>query len=399
MDAGNWRIRAPSSVIRDFRTPANVRLPDGTPLPDHYHDYMYLPAEIDDGGVHVNSSIMNHGFYLLAAGGRHRRLGHDPEVGGIGIMKAARIVGAAGAWLLTPASDFENARYAFAHAAEALHGEDSEEWIAVHSAMDAIGVPGTWERPLEPEPARPAAEPELPATVPTSPTSAAPHGAPEPTNSTTPRSPPTSTAPSAPGQDTLGTPPQEQAPSPAEEPISERNDSLNRAERTGYPLVLFLVGALTLSGAAVVAYVYRPGRSSPTRWKPPSWQSPKQAASGSMPASFGTLSPAGGTAAILLQGKLLTSREGMVVGRAASICHVQLGDPTVSRRHARLRWANGALLVEDLNSAAGTHLDGTALRPFRPRRVNAGQTLRIAGLRYTFETARQASTATDGFDE
>lgn len=395
MDTGNWRIRAPSSVIRDLQTPANVRLPGGTPLPDHYDDYMYLPADIDDGGVHVNSSIMNHGFYLLAEGGRHRRLGHDPEVDGVGIMKAARIVGAAAAWLLTPASDFADARYAFAHAAEALHGEDSEEWIAVHIAMDAIGIPGTWERPLEPEPARPAAEPELPATVPTSPTSAAPHGAPEPTNSTTP----TSTAPSAPGQDTLATPPQEQAPSPAEEPISERNDSLNRAERTGYPLVLFLVGALTLAGAAIIAYVYRPGRSSPTRWKPPSWQSPNQAASGSIPASFGTLSPADGTAAIPLQGKLLTSREGMVVGRAANICHVQLGDPTVSRRHVRLRWANGALLVEDLNSAAGTRLDGTALRPFRPRRVNAGQTLRIAGLPYAVEIAGQASTATDGFGE
>ena len=97
MGAVNWQIRGPSSVIRDLRSPRSVRLPDGTPLPDHYDDYMYLSAEVDNGGVHVNSSIMNHGFYLLAAGGRHTRLRHDPEVEGIGIMKAARIFGAAGA--------------------------------------------------------------------------------------------------------------------------------------------------------------------------------------------------------------------------------------------------------------------------------------------------------------
>ena len=150
MDAQNWQIRAPSSVIRDLQDPANVRLSDGTPLPDHQDDYMFLPADIDGGGVHVNSSIMNQGVYLLAEGGRHRRLRHDPDVEGIGVMNAARIVGAAAAWLLTPASDFEDARYAFAHAAEALHGEDSMEWIAVHSAMDAIGIPGTWVRRRNP---------------------------------------------------------------------------------------------------------------------------------------------------------------------------------------------------------------------------------------------------------
>ena len=383
MGVGNWQIRAPSSVIRDFQTPASVRLRDGTPLPDHYDDYIYLSADIDDGGVHVNSSIMNHGFYLLAAGGWHTRLRHDPEVEGLGVMKAARIVGVAAAWLLGPASDFEDARYAFAHAAEALHGEDSMEWIAVHSAMDAIGIPGTWERPPEPRLPEPIAQPEptepAPAsrTPPTSPSPAAHE------NSTTPQAPP---PPLVLGPDPTPAPPPVQMDAPAAEPASPQDQSRNRPPISGVPLIVVLVASLALAGAAIVAYAYRPGRSSPTRWKPASWQPGSQAVSAPLPASLGTLEPADGTAAIPLLRELLTSGEGLVVGRAASICHVEISNPAVSRRHARLRLADGMIVVEDLNSAAGTRLNGTSLEPFKPQRVEIGQTLNIASVMYTFES-------------
>ena len=381
MSAGNWQIRAPSSVIRDLQTPASVRLPDATPLPDHYDDYIYLSANIDDGGVHVNSSIMNHGFYLLASGGRHTRLRRGPEVDGIGVMKAARIVGAAGAWLLTPASDFEDARYAFAHAAEALHGEDSMEWIAVHSAMDAIGIPGTWERPPEPGPSEPIAQPE-PA-----PDSRTPQTSPSPPaheNSTTPQAP---APPPVLDPDPTAAPPPVQMHAPAGEPASPQDQSPDRPAISGVSLILFLVASLALAGAAIVVYAYRPGRSSPTRWKPVSSQSSSQAVSAPVPANLGTLQPADETAAIPLLRELLTSGEGLVLGRAANICHVEISDPAVSRRHARLRLAKGMIIVEDLNSAAGTRLDGMALEPFKPQRVEIGQTLNIADLMYTFENA------------
>ena len=381
MGAGNWQIRAPSSVIRDLQTPASVRLPDGTPLPDHYDDYIYLSADIDDGGVHVNSSVMNHGFYLLAAGGRHTRLRHDPEVEGLGVMKAARIVGAAAAWLLGPASDFEDARYAFAHAAEALHGEDSMEWIAVHTAMDAIGIPGTWERPPDPGPSEPIAQPEP------EPASRTPQTSPSPPaheNSTPPQAP---APPPVLDPDPTAAPPPVQTHAPAGEPASPQDKSPDRPAISGVSLMLFLVASLALAGAAIVVYAYRPGRSSPTRWKPASSQSSSQAVSAPVPANLGTLQPADGTAAIPLLRELLTSGEGLVLGRAANICHVEISDPAVSRRHARLRLANGMIVVEDLNSAAGTRLDGTAIEPFKPQRVEIGQTLNIAGLMYTFENA------------
>ena len=268
MGVANWQIREPSGVIRDLHLPGSVRLPDGTPLPDHYDDYMYLPADVDNGGVHVNSSIMNHGFYLLAAGGRHTRLRHDPEVEGIGVMKAARIFGAAGAWLLAPASGFEDARHAFAHAAETIHGEDSMEWVAVHSAMDAIGIPGTWERPSEPEPPEPGVEPEPPRRCrslgrlppPERPCTSEPH---------TPQSRPRRghlPNRSCPLRKPSAAPPPVQAP--AQEPTSAGDGSRNRAAALGQPFIIYLIAALALASAALVVYAYRPGGSSPTRWNP-----------------------------------------------------------------------------------------------------------------------------------
>lgn len=436
MDAAHWQIREPAGVIRDLQSPGSVRLQDGTPLPDHYDDYMHLPAEVDNGGVHVNSSIMNHGFYLLAEGGRHTRLRHDPEVDGIGVMKAARIFGAAGAWLLAPASGFEDARHAFAHAAEALHGEGSVEWVAVHSAMDAIGVPGAWERPPEseppePEPPQPKAEPpdsvvapteltggqESPAPVSVSGTSPAPRSPPAPQNPNTPQNPPAPEAPPEPIQPVPETIPEPVVPSPdptvappatqepARETASPEDGSRNRAAILERPLVLFLIAILALAGAAMVAYTYRPGGSSPTRWNPVSRRSrdlsasisdsrgpeaatpdsSNSAAAAPPPGIVGTLQPTGGMAAIPLPVNLLGSAEGLVIGRAAGICHVALDDPAVSRRHVRLRLAEETITVEDLNSAAGTRLDGTALKPFKPRPVSAGQRLNIVGLVYRID--------------
>lgn len=381
MGAVNWQIREPSSVIRDLRSPGSVRLPDGTPLPDHYDDYMYLSAEVDNGGVHVNSSIMNHGFYLLAAGGRHTRLRHDPEVEGIGVLKAARIFGAAGAWLLAPASGFEDARHAFAHAAETLHGEDSKEWIAVHNAMDAIGIPGDWERPPEP-----MAEPEPPEPVAVSRTTPAPSNTPSSQNSTAPQDP---LVPEPPPEPILPAPDPVAASPPVQAPTQD--GSRYGASAPGRTLILFVVAALALAGAAIVVYAYRPGRSSPTRWMLGNTQSRRPRVSAPVPESLGTLKPEDGTVEIPLRQALLDSSEGMVIGRSTSICHVEIRDPGVSRRHVRLRFVDETVIIEDLNSITGTRIDGVALSPFKPQPIFSGQILTIAGRIYSVDTASEHS--------
>ena len=137
MTPRDWQLHRPAGVMRDMRSPGSLLTAYGFPYPDHYEDY--LPS----GGVHVNSSIINQAFYLLAEGGSHPgRPGEGPVVQGIGAMRAARIFGAAAALILTSNSDFEGARDGFAEAAELLHGRGSQEWMAVHAAMDAVGVPG-----------------------------------------------------------------------------------------------------------------------------------------------------------------------------------------------------------------------------------------------------------------
>ncbi len=387
MGAPKWQIREPSGVLRDLQSPGSVTLPDGTPLPDHYDDYMYLPVDIDNGGVHVNSSIMNHGFYLLAEGGRHTRLRHGPEVEGIGVMHAARLFGAAGSWLLAPASGFEDARHAFAHAAEAIHGENSAEWVAVHTAMDAIGIPGVWERPPEP-----MAEPEPPATAPFSRTLPAPRSPPSPPITTTPQSPPaqeTAAEPAAPAPDPMAEPSQVQTP--AQEPASEQDESRIGGTVPGHPLVLVLVAALALAGSAFVAYTYRPGRSSPTRWKPENHQTRNLPVTPPVRESLGTLTPEDGTAEISLPRELLASPEGLVIGCSASICHIHLRDSVVSRRHCRLRLADETVVVEDLNSVAGVRLDGVVLSPFKPQPLFSGQSLSVAGMVYSIDIGAKRS--------
>jgi hypothetical protein len=64
----------------------------------------------------------------------------------------------------------------------------------------------------------------------------------------------------------------------------------------------------------------------------------------------------------------------VVLGRAAD-CHVVIAGPSVSSRHARLRWQQGQLFVEDLGSANGTFVDGERVQ--QPTLVRIGQDVRL----------------------
>ena len=308
MTSRDWQLHDPLGAFRDMRNPGSVG-----PYPDHYDDYRYLDEHDDNGGVHTNSSIINQGFYLLAEGGRHpRRPGEGPIVDGIGVLRAAQIFGTAAAErILLSNSNFEDARYGFADVAEALHGEGSREWVAVHTAMDAIGVPGDWE---------------------------------------------------------------------------------GDASKSSAVLVLSLIAGVALLGAAGLMIGLRPGRSSADRRigtdhrvdQPPNGgvmpvPRAKSARTERKEALLGTLQSVDGAGSIPLPETLLTSREGMVIGRNIDLCHVEIQLPTVSRRHVRLRAMRGTVLVEDLNSLEGTRVDGVDLKPFEPRRMTSGQTLGIGG--------------------
>lgn len=76
---------------------------------------------------------------------------------------------------------------------------------------------------------------------------------------------------------------------------------------------------------------------------------------------------------ILLDGEFM-------IGRAAGGEGALLGDPEISREHARLKQAeDGALVIEDLSSANGTEVNGKAITPFTTHDLRAGDLIRIGG--------------------
>ena len=340
LPADGWRMRFPGGVSRDLRAPGSLAVPDaGGRFPDHFDDFRHMPLKEDYGGVHINSSIVNQGFYLLAMGGRHPRRRSGPFVRGVGLRKAIGIFGLAASDLLTSNAGFEAARYAFALAAEIRHGKSSPEWVAVHTAMDAVGVPGHWTRPAPPLQSEP---PPIPAAP--------------PAPTTTPPAPPPTTGP----------PP---APAP---PTSAGGNATTWA-------IVWAAAALALAFLGYVLIRFRSDRVAPAPAEaPPAAPAPRTA---------GILAPTDGSAPIPLRRDWLTSAEGLVIGRSAELCHAQIRDPQVSRRHLRLRLAGRALQVEDLNSTRGTQVDAAPAPPFQPVLLRSGRTLRIAALSYRFDSS------------
>jgi bacillolysin len=118
---------------------------------DNYDDRIKLgageqPGESNDyGGVHFNSGIVNLAFYLLAEGGSHPRDATEVQVAGIGIEPAAQVFYQANTQYFGATTDFEEARYALADSADVLYGDCSAAWRGVHTALDAVKVPGDWD--------------------------------------------------------------------------------------------------------------------------------------------------------------------------------------------------------------------------------------------------------------
>jgi Zn-dependent metalloprotease len=97
------------------------------PQPAHMKDY--VAGSEDDGGVHINSGIPNHAFYLAAA-----------AIGGFAWEKAGRIWYAALTERLRPDSDFAAAARLTAAAAAELFGAGGKEETAVRKGWRTVGV-------------------------------------------------------------------------------------------------------------------------------------------------------------------------------------------------------------------------------------------------------------------
>lgn len=89
------------------------------------------------------------------------------------------------------------------------------------------------------------------------------------------------------------------------------------------------------------------------------------------------------------------TRSGATIGRGPEST-IQLADLSVSRKHAKITYKQGAYWVSDLGSMGGTWIDGAKLAA--PRRVATGQTIDIGLCRLTVVSAEavEESAASKG---
>ena len=107
--------------------------------PDHY-SIRYVGPE-DNGGVHINSGIPNHAFFLAIEGGTNRTSGLAVTgVGGANREQIERIFYRGFTSYLTPNATFAQARQATLRAASELFGDSSAAFRAVQQAWTAVGV-------------------------------------------------------------------------------------------------------------------------------------------------------------------------------------------------------------------------------------------------------------------
>jgi len=107
--------------------------------PDHYSGRYIGPD--DNGGVHTNSTIASHAFYLAIEGGTNRTSGRSVQGVGAGNREQIeKVFYRAFAFLLPPDATFAVARQATLQAATDLYGASSPAFRAVSQAWDAVGV-------------------------------------------------------------------------------------------------------------------------------------------------------------------------------------------------------------------------------------------------------------------
>ncbi|MFC2130688.1 M4 family metallopeptidase [Bacteroidota bacterium] len=119
----------------------NLADPQKSGDPDTYLGAYWVTGGGDNGGVHTNSQVQNHWYYLLVEGGSGTNDNESEyEVIPIGIEKAEQIAYRTLVYYLTPASQYFDARNASLQATEDLYGMCSEEYEQVANAWHAVGV-------------------------------------------------------------------------------------------------------------------------------------------------------------------------------------------------------------------------------------------------------------------
>jgi Zn-dependent metalloprotease len=126
----DWRMgSALSRQLRDFKSPGSIVTGFG-PNPSKWSEYLRLNEDQDYGGVHINSSIINHAFYQLAAGLPNH----------LSLQDAAAVFYRCLTVHLQPQSQFIDCRLGCIASAEELFPHDPSKAAAVADAFDVVEI-------------------------------------------------------------------------------------------------------------------------------------------------------------------------------------------------------------------------------------------------------------------
>jgi bacillolysin len=109
--------------------------------PAYYRGQYWYTGTADNGGVHTNSGVLNHWYYILAVGkSGTNEGGNSYSVTGVGIDAAAKITYRMESVYMVASSTYSQARSYSIQAATDLYGAGSAQVIAVTNAWYAVGV-------------------------------------------------------------------------------------------------------------------------------------------------------------------------------------------------------------------------------------------------------------------
>jgi bacillolysin len=129
-------------IADDVVTPGGIRSMENPRVlgdPDHYRNR--FTGTDDNGGVHINSTIVSHAYYLTVEGGTNRTSGLTVQgVGGANREQMEKVFYRAFTQMLPANASFSTARAATIQAAQDLYGSNSAAERAVTQAWTAVGV-------------------------------------------------------------------------------------------------------------------------------------------------------------------------------------------------------------------------------------------------------------------
>ena len=133
--SANWFIGEGGARLRSMSNPKQFG------QPDTYQGQNWYNGTADGGGVHTNSGVQNHWYYLLSEGGIGiNDNGYSYSVTGIGLDNASKIAYRNLANYLIPTSEYSDTRLGSIYAAQDLFGQGSSELQSVIEAWNAVGV-------------------------------------------------------------------------------------------------------------------------------------------------------------------------------------------------------------------------------------------------------------------